>query len=54
MRISLIENIGQQNGSKDWSLFIDFSKLISKDLLLHNGVKYDSVCIAQAVHVNES
>ena len=51
---SVMEVLGHEFNQDQWRLFIDSSKVSLKVVLLHNGNKYPSVPLAQAVNMKES
>ena len=50
----VIEVLGHQHDSFEWRLFIDFSKVNLKAVLLLNGKKCPSVPLAHAANMTES
>jgi hypothetical protein len=51
---SVMEAFGHQHNTPEWRLFITFSKVSLKAMLLHNGNKYLLVPLAHAVNMKES
>jgi hypothetical protein len=49
-----MEELQLEHTSGQWRLFIDLSEVILKAVLLHNGKKFPSVPLVQAVHMKES
>jgi hypothetical protein len=49
----VMEALGHQHNTPEWRLFIDSSKASLKAVLLHNGNKYPSVPLVNAVNMKE-
>lgn len=51
---SLMKALGQHHDPNEYNLFIDFSELNLKAVVLHNGNKYSSVLLVYAIHPQNS
>jgi hypothetical protein len=50
----LLDALGKKHKTEEWSLFIDFSKLSLKAVLLHSGNIHPSIPIGHPVHMKET
>ena len=50
----LVNALGIKHDPQGWRLFIDFSKLNLKAVLLHNGNQHPSIPVGHAVHMKET
>jgi hypothetical protein len=50
----LMDALGIKHDPQEWRIFIDFSKLSLKAVLLHNGNQHPSTPVGHAVNIKET